>query len=379
MSWLSCYSKKFFKGRNKGFPGEGPEADSPKGSSAPTLTEQKALKKGQGLRLSKRGVGAFDNPNHSALASSVGGTNRLHAHACTDDTSIKHYIPAVRKFLLWINWFAPPIITIAQKDSALADYLAFLCYDEQVGLSTGLHAFSGFNAIYPECIGRMPEAGRGVKAWQKLEVLGEGAPIPWEGVGAIAGWMRSQKSQKFSIAADLCLIAADCYLRQSDWALANHEDLSVSLEHGVALHLGIPERGESTKTGVRQGIRPDFEGVSDLLQKYKAKSQPGGRLFLLTPAEFSSCWRKACAGLQYDAGPPHTLRHVGPSHDMLSGYRTLDQVRVRGRWRAKTSVLRYAKTHTLIAAETRFPDRLRNLGLAHLQRFLGGRSSSAIN
>ena len=261
----------------------------------------------------------------------------------------------------------------------MADYLAWLCYDGQVGLSTGLHAYSGFSAVYCECIGRLPESARAIKAWQKLEILGEGAPIPWLGVGAIASWMKDQQQPNYDIAADLCLIAADCYLRQSDWSLANFEDLSISSEHGVALHLGVPERGESTKTGVRQGVRPDHSGVADLLQQYKSKSQPGQRLFGLSPSQFAHCWRCACKALDYDAGPAHTLRHVGPSFDMLCGYRSLDQVRVRGRWRAKTSVLRYAKTHTLIAAENRFPDRLRNSGEAFLSRYLGGRSGVSIN
>ena len=246
ISWLGRFSKRFFKGRNKGFPGEGPQSDPQypnTSSSAPTLTEQKALKKDGRLHLAKRGAGAFVGHSHEALARSVGGTNRLHAHACTDDTSLKHYLPAVKKFLLWVNLLAPPITTIPQKDRALADYLAYLCYDEQKGLPTGLHAFSGFNAVFCECIGQLPESNRAVKAWQKLEILGEGAPIPWEGVGAVACWMREQGTRKFSVASDLCLIAADCYLRQADWALANHEDVSVSLEYGVALHLGIAEQG----------------------------------------------------------------------------------------------------------------------------------------
>ena len=68
---------------------------------------------------------------------------------------------------------------------------------------------------------------------------------------------------------------------------------------------------------------------------------------------FRQQFNKACRDLRYDAGPPHALRHTGPSWDLFSGNRALDQVRACGRWRAETSVLRYAKTHTLLAADAR--------------------------
>ena len=99
--------------------------------------------------------------------------------------------------------------------------------------------------------------------------------------------MKDQHRPNYDIAADLCLIAADCYLRQAHWSLAHFEDLSIFSEHGIALNLGVPERGESTKTGVRQGVRPDHSGVADLLQQYKSRSKPGRRLFELSPAQFA--------------------------------------------------------------------------------------------
>ena len=142
---------------------------------------------------------------------------------------------------------------------------------------------NGVSAVFVECRkGGLPEAGRALGAWHKLEVQGEGVAIPWEGVGAIAHWMAKQPTKKHRIAADVCLIAADCYLRKNDWSKLLHDDVVWSEDLGVALLLGVPERGETTKTGVRQGVRPDRKGVQDLIMKYYNRTGPGQPLFNLS-------------------------------------------------------------------------------------------------
>ncbi len=49
-------------------------------------------------------------------------------------------------------------------------------------------------------------------------------------------------------AADVALVAADCYLRESDWALIHPQDVTLSERYGVGIQLGAPERGGTTKT-----------------------------------------------------------------------------------------------------------------------------------
>ena len=93
----------------------------------------------------------------------------------------------------------------------------------------------------------------------------------------------------------------------------------------------------------------------------------------MSPGKHRRDWNGSCKEPKYDAGPAHTLRHVGPSEDALEGYRTLEQIGPRGRWRGKTSVLRYAKTHMLLAAKARVPVRVRELGQERM-RALGQRS-----
>ena len=350
-----------------------------------TLTQQKKLKKEKGrIHLNRRGAGAWSRSHSEPLARVRQQVNRLQVHAVTDEVGLNHYVPACRKFLNWIRDIQEqeqtvvPLHNAEAIDFALADYLAWMCYEEEKGMSTALHAFSSVGCIFTETFGKLPEAARALKAWSRFEVQGEGVACTLDTVGAIAGWLRKSALDKSRTAADIALASADLYLRQSDWAQLNHEDVFAHSEHGVVVLLGVPERGESTKTGTRQGVRADRDGVAQILLKYKARTSPGKRLFDISIKEFGVLWRKALAALKFDAGPPHTLRHVGPSHDTLTNYRTIDEVRTRGRWRAKTSVLRYSKSHALIAAAAAVPIHITEQGQRVISR-LGSRPEKARN
>ena len=50
-------------------------------------------------------------------------------------------------------------------------------------------------------------------------------------------------------------------------------------------------------------------------------------------------------GMEVAVGDPHPyrLRHGGPSRDVLLGFRTLQEIQKRGRWRSFSSVRRYEK------------------------------------
>ncbi len=319
------------------------------------------------MHLQRRGTDAIGG-DHKPLARALGGVNRLHAHATTDETALQHYVPAARKWLAWCRDLQVSLDTVEDKDRALSDYLAWLCYSEEKSLSSGTNVVNAISAIFVEMQHKLPESGRALQAWRRFEIQGEGAPIPWAGVGAISKWLSEQGEPSAIAASHLVCISADMYLRQSDWSLIMHEDVAESSKYGLAVSLGVPERGTATKTGTRQGVRPDFAGTEVLLLQYKRGTAPGEPLFPIQPPVFANWWRKALAALQYgEAGPPHTLRHVGPSHDVMTGYRTLDQVKNRGRWRAKTSVLRYAKSHTLIKAGGQLPPHLIRSGEDHLQ------------
>ena len=318
--------------------------------------------------LEGRGTSAIGQ-GHTALGRSAGHINRLHAHATSDTVALSHYVPAVRKWLAWSREFNIPMGSVIEMDRSMADYLAHMCYALGKSLNSGITTLSAAPCIFVELQkGGLPEASRAIVAWRRFDIQGEGAPIPWSGVGAISRWLSEQPDQNAQCASHIVLLSADMYLRQSDWCKLIRGDVAASPKYGLALTLGVPERGESAKTGVRQGVRPDFQGSEDLLNHYRKLGPPEGPLFPINTSTFGVWWRKALAGLEYSGpGPPHTLRHVGPSSDIMMGYRTLEQVRIRGRWKAPSSCLRYAKSHSLIKAGEALTPKMLEYGEHHLQ------------
>ncbi len=116
----------------------------------------------------------------------------------------------------------------------------------------------------------MPFARRALKSWERLAVTGEGEAIPWEGLAAIADEGYRMGLDEI---ADEVLVRADCYLRAQDARQLRGSDVDIDERLGVVLQLGVPERGESAKTGVRQGVRVDREGVADILRRRETRVQ----------------------------------------------------------------------------------------------------------
>ena len=135
--------------------------------------------------------------------------------------------------------------------------------------------------------------------------------------------------------------------------------------------------GETTKTGTRQGMLPDFDLTKAIVTKHQEGKEPRQRLFDMTPAEFRDIWGAACETLKRYPGPPHYLRHCGPNYDASVAYRSLDAIRNRSGWKAKTSVLRNQKAHVLIAAEASMPPELLSRSRA-LMKQLGKRAPRAL-
>lgn len=112
-------------------------------------------------------------------------------------------------------------------------------------------------------------------------------------------------------------------------------DDSVVLDHPERVFLG------PLVAAVRQGRRatdPLFEGVD-------ARS-------------FNKHFREAARCLQLDV-VPYQARHGGASGGRADRFRSLDEVRKRGRWRSEASTRRYEKHGKLQAKLAAMPDKMR--------------------
>ncbi len=122
--------------------------------------------------------------------------------------------------------------------------------------------------------------------------------------------------------------------------------------------LGVADRDEYNKTGRRQGVIVDYPDVAEILVSRKAARKSHELIYDLTVHEYRDALRRVGNSLNFDIGPPHSVRHSGPSEDAAFGYRTIWAIQRRGRWSSERSVLRYAKTHSLLEARSRVPEDL---------------------
>lgn len=78
------------------------------------------------------------------------GANPLLVHAVQDDTLRYTYLPAVKKWLSWIDTNSIRVQLTAERDKAMSDYFAWMCYRKSRHPSAGKATLAGYVHLYPE-------------------------------------------------------------------------------------------------------------------------------------------------------------------------------------------------------------------------------------
>ena len=178
---------------------------------------------------------------------------------------------------------------------------------------------------------------RALKAWERIHIPGEGVPLPGEFCYVVARWLRENGGE---LEALLVESALDMYFRGQEWSMLRARDVYYD-DDKVAVILGVAERGERVKTGRNQGITIDSKVLQAEWRARKAALDPDAAFFPFSPDHFRQRWHAAkhALGLSW-GGPPHHLRHAGAARDIEKKSRTLEEVRIRGRWKHIESVQR---------------------------------------
>ena len=288
-----------------------------------------------------------------------GGPNRLLSHAVQDSTLLKKYLPHARAFMVWARNEGASFSSDEELDQYLADYLADQCYTEERPFSVGSECFHGMRHIFPELHRSLPCAYRAIKTWEKLNLAGEGMPIPEEAVYDIARDMRENHRHREALLVEA---AIDAYFRGAEWTQVRAADVA---DDGrlLSVTLGVSERGERVKTGRNQGVVFDSSALTADLRELLKTLEPQELVFGFSAQHFRAEWiaSKRRLGLEW-AGPPHDLRHSGAARDVERGSRSLEEVRRRGRWRHIDSVQRYTKTYVLVKQRARMTAEQRDRG-----------------
>ena len=253
--------------------------------------------------------------------------------------------------------------------------IAILCYVERAGIQRARNLFAGFVHVYPEHGGHLPEADRALKSWERLDTGGEGGPICEEAWGAvIVAFVRGGDDEGGLVRG----LSFDCLLRGQDWSKLRLEDVTSSTRGDgsleVSLMLGVRKRGETTKTGSRQGVVVERQWVAVWLLRHCEQRRAAGATFVfsMSKPEFRIRYAHQLDRLRivgalraHDAETPHGLRHGGAAF-MISRGDQRKHVQNRGRWENDKSFKRYSKIHLLAAQRAALPEAVVALGRTFL-------------
>ena len=342
---------------NKGYPGEGPGILVSGGRKKPSRL------KNQPIRDVKRGELAWRNVEQQADRYGE-SAQRLLVHTVADDVGLKQYLPAVKKFLDFAQNEGLACLTWQEVDAALLRYLGKQCYVDNKHPQQGVLAINGLCYLYPEAVRELPHAWRATKGRSRFAIVKEGQPVPLQALVCMSQFLRSLDDPKADSAADCIEIAADGYLREQDLFQLRVEDV-IFADDTATLLLGKGARGEGCKSGRDQGVVMDEPNSVALLRKAVTGKANNDKVFDIGADNYRRHWTKAAKevlGNATAAGTPHSARHTGASRDLTEGYRNLEQVMKRGRWKALNSVHRYAKPHAWYAALAALPQAVRERG-----------------
>jgi hypothetical protein len=262
-------------------------------------------------------------------------------------------------------------------ESCMLEYFDVLAIEEQrtVDAGTKLLAAVGHCHAHLGVAGRgkascFPRVLRSLQGWNRLLPCGSIDALPEMAVDAIAVELCRKRQPMMALAV---VLASDAYLRPGEAVALTKSNLippqpSLGL-HGrhwsLLMHL---EDQAPSKTGVYEDSiildSPHRAWLGIHLAKLYRGRLAGERLFKFTLDK----WNKAFQAATKELGLPRTvlysLRHAGPTADVLTHRRSLIEVKKRGRWVSDSSVRRYEKAAKSMAIVSKYGINLRT----HLKR-----------
>ena len=114
------------------------------------------------------------------------------------------------------------------------------------------------------------------------------------------------------------------------------------------------ETGEVSKTGETDvSIVWDNKPLQWMTEAFASmtRGEPTSKLWPFTYDAAVKAFSKAGAELEMAWAVPYMMRHAGPSWDMLTRARPLQEIQKRGQWKATSSLARYEKLARVPADE----------------------------
>ena len=203
-----------------------------------------------------------------------------------------------------------------------------------------------------------------LSGWEKRGPAASRAPPPKAGVMAIVGALLWGNR---CLSATNVLLAFLAYARPGEVdSLRVRQAIAPSPSAGMANHWGLligpMENDNPAKSGEREeSILIDnngFEFVNEIVMPSLTQNRdPSSLLLPITPEDVVADWQWACQRLRIDKLDisRYALRHAGASHEVLNNLRSLENIKLRGRWKTDSSMRRYLKAAKAMDMANKFP------------------------
>ncbi|CAK0788060.1 unnamed protein product [Prorocentrum cordatum] len=272
-----------------------------------------------------------------------------------------YYKDALDDFQTFVDLFGLPLRTAAQVDLALMNYAD---YAWSIGLERAavLKTYAAYISAHPDFSRkrslRLPRFCRALQGWKRLDPGQTRPPMPWQVVALVALVMATQLGSPH--AALMVMTMFWVYLRPSEAVGLREQDLFLPsgsrTDYGFNLHPSA--RGEYSKTSMSDVSllldSVEVPWLGPLLARARS-GDPQAPLFRLTAAQLGVLWRQSLERAEVPTRyVPCQLRHGGPSHDRLKRYRSMGEIKRRGRWASDYTMKRY-EAHALAQQELAAP------------------------
>ena len=241
----------------------------------------------------------------------------------------------------------------AEFDTYLVAYMNE-CFQDLQAADIGSKTLAAFAWKHPEFSRHghesLPRARQALIGWLKGIPPAQREPMTWLEVCGVAAEMVRNESWAFGVAL---LLMWDLYLRPAELFTMRVKDASPPMPEGGrstchwSFRIRPFEAGMPAKTGSFDDTavldHPARGFLGPLVAELRRHRSPTAPLIPKIDAQsFNRAFHLAVGKLGLSL-VPYQARHGGPSHDRAENFRSLAEVRKRGRWLHENSTRRYEK------------------------------------
>jgi integrase len=226
--------------------------------------------------------------------------------------------------------------------------------------------------------GTLRQAWNLIEAWEKHTPSQSYVPLPEHIAELLALVLATEGSSGAKHAAAAVLLGFHVYARSSELKFLREKDVIPPGEANTFVHSQGVAYLRKTKSGKAQSVSLDSRKVLALVRGLRGpwdlrSEQPffdfgkgprgGQRTFL-----FWLRWAQTQVGYQDPVFVAHSLRHGGATHDYMGRYRTVLEIKLRGRWKSLEVCERYLQANEARLAGLRAPEPVNTFFAGNLKR-----------